>query len=63
MGGKFTEDHEIFRKTVRSFCENELAPHAEAWERDEIFPRSVFNRFGEMATSFSARGKRCSKVT
>ncbi len=48
MGGKFTEDHEIFRKTLRTFCEHELAPHADEWERDEIFPRWVFNRFGEM---------------
>ncbi|OGP83714.1 MAG: acyl-CoA dehydrogenase [Deltaproteobacteria bacterium RBG_13_65_10] len=48
MGGKFTEDHEIFRRTLRNFCENELAPHAQEWERDEIFPRWVFNRFGEM---------------
>jgi len=48
MSGRFTESHEIFRKTIRDFCEKELAPHAEAWERDEIFPREVFNRFGEM---------------
>jgi citronellyl-CoA dehydrogenase len=48
MGGKFTEDHEIFRKTLRKFCEDELAPHADEWERDELFPRWVFNRFGEM---------------
>jgi citronellyl-CoA dehydrogenase len=48
MGGKFTEDHEIFRKTLRTFCENELAPHAEQWEREKIFPRWVFKRFGEM---------------
>jgi len=48
MSARFTESHEIFRKTIRDFCERELAPHAEEWERDEIFPREVFNRFGEM---------------
>jgi citronellyl-CoA dehydrogenase len=48
MSGKFTEDHQIFRKTLRTFCENELAPHTEEWEAAEIFPRSVFERFGEM---------------
>ncbi len=48
MSARFTESHEIFRKTIRDFCEKELAPHAEAWERDEIFPREVFNRFGEL---------------
>lgn len=48
MGGKFTEDHEIFRKTIRTFCEKELAPHTEEWEAAGIFPREIFNRFGEM---------------
>jgi citronellyl-CoA dehydrogenase len=48
MSAKFTESHEIFRKTIRDFCEKELAPHAEEWEREEIFPREVFNRFGEL---------------
>jgi citronellyl-CoA dehydrogenase len=48
MSARFSESHEIFRKTIRDFCEKELAPHAEEWERDEIFPREVFNRFGEM---------------
>ncbi len=48
MSGKFTEDHEIFRKTLRTFCEKELAPHTEEWEAAGIFPREVFNRFGEM---------------
>ena len=25
----FTEDHEIFRRTVRKFLEDEMAPHHE----------------------------------
>ena len=29
MWHPFTEEHEQFRKTVRSFAEKELAPHAE----------------------------------
>lgn len=44
----FTEDHNIFRKSVRDFVEKELAPHAEEWERAEEFPREVFKRMGEL---------------
>ncbi len=48
MPSPFTEQHQQFRQTVRSFCEKELAPHAEEWERDELFPNWVFKRAGEL---------------
>jgi citronellyl-CoA dehydrogenase len=44
----YTEEHDLFRKTCRSFAEKELAPHAEEWERDETFPNWVFKRAGEL---------------
>src|SRR5262245_20060684 len=44
----FREEHEIFRKTVREWVQRELAPHAEAWEAAELFPREVFQKAGEM---------------
>ncbi len=44
----YTEEHELFRKQVRAFAEKELAPHAEEWERDELFPNWVFKRAGEL---------------
>jgi alkylation response protein AidB-like acyl-CoA dehydrogenase len=44
----FTEEHEQFRKTARSFAEKELAPHAEEWEEAELFPNEVFKRAGEL---------------
>jgi citronellyl-CoA dehydrogenase len=44
----FKEEHEIFRKTVRSFMEKELAPHAAEWEAKRDFPNWVFKRAGEM---------------
>lgn len=43
----FTEQHDMFRAMVRQFVEAELAPHADAWEEAEIFPREVFNKAGE----------------
>ncbi|MFO0665340.1 MAG: acyl-CoA dehydrogenase family protein [Polyangiaceae bacterium] len=48
MATHFTEEHQQFRKTVRQFAEKELAPFAEEWERDELFPNHVFKRAGEL---------------
>ncbi len=48
MWQPFTDEHTHFRKTVRSFAEKELAPHAEEWEADELFPNWVFKRAGEL---------------
>jgi citronellyl-CoA dehydrogenase len=44
----FGEDHLAFRRTVREFCERELAPHARAWDAAGEFPRSLFRTFGEL---------------
>lgn len=48
MWQPFSEEHQQFRKTVRQFAEKELAPHAEEWEADELFPNWVFKRAGEL---------------
>jgi citronellyl-CoA dehydrogenase len=44
----FTAEHEEFRRTFRRFVEQELAPHADEWEKAELFPREVFTRMGEL---------------
>ena len=44
----FHEEHQIFRKQVRGFAENELAPNGDQWEEEKIFPNSVFKRAGEL---------------
>ena len=44
----FSEDHQAFRRSVRTFCERELAPHAKAWDDAGAFPRELFRRFGEL---------------
>jgi citronellyl-CoA dehydrogenase len=44
----FQEEHEIFRKQVRGFAENELAPKVDQWEEEKIFPNSVFKRAGDL---------------
>jgi len=44
----FREEHEVFRKSLREFVAKELAPHADEWEKAELFPREVFKRCGEL---------------
>ncbi|CAN5198883.1 acyl-CoA dehydrogenase family protein [soil metagenome] len=48
MPSPYTEVHQQFRKTVRTFAEKELAPFVEEWEKAELFPNEVFKRAGEL---------------
>ena len=48
MSERFLEEHQAFRRTVRSFVERELAPNADQWEKDETFPDWVFKKAGEL---------------
>jgi alkylation response protein AidB-like acyl-CoA dehydrogenase len=38
----FTEDHEAFRQTVRTFLAKEVEPHYEQWEKDGIVSREAW---------------------
>jgi alkylation response protein AidB-like acyl-CoA dehydrogenase len=38
----FTEDHEAFRQTVRTFLAKEVRPHHEQWEKDGIVSREAW---------------------
>ncbi|WP_426573323.1 acyl-CoA dehydrogenase family protein [Aquihabitans sp. McL0605] len=48
MDFDFTDEQEQFRKVVRDFAETEIAPHAEAWDRDHEFPTDVVLGMGEL---------------
>ena len=37
----------LFRESVCRFLEKEVEPYYETWERDEIWPRELWRRFGE----------------
>jgi acyl-CoA dehydrogenase len=41
------EELNIFRETVISFIENEVAPHYEQWEDNKIIPREFWLKMGE----------------
>ncbi len=43
----FTDDHEIFRSSVRTFVEREILPHVDKWEEEEDFPLELFEKAGE----------------
>lgn len=42
-----TEDHDIFRKSLRKFLEKEAYPFYEKWEKDRMIPRSFWRKMGE----------------
>ena len=44
----FTEEHELFRQSLRAFLDKEIRPHIEQWEADGEIPRHIYKRFGEM---------------
>ncbi len=44
----FAAEHESVRETVRRLCREELAPLVMDAEENEVFPRHVFQRWGEL---------------
>lgn len=44
----FTDEHEELRRSIRSFVERELRPHADEWEAAGEFPDTVFSRMGAL---------------
>lgn len=46
---EFTEEHAMFRQTVRRFVEQEINPHVDEWEAAEIFPaHQLFKKMGDL---------------
>ena len=43
----FLEEHEIFRRSLRSFLEKEVKPFQEEWRRNRRVPREIWKRMGE----------------
>lgn len=42
-----TEEHDIFRESLRKFLEKEAKPNYEQWEQDKGVPRSFWKKAGE----------------
>ena len=43
----FSEEHEIFRRSVEAFIDRNVVPHHAQWEKDGIVPRSLWEQAGE----------------
>jgi butyryl-CoA dehydrogenase len=47
-GFELSDEHEQFRKVVRSFAEAELAPHVAQWDEEHTFPTDAVLAMGEL---------------
>ena len=46
---QFSDDHDLFRRTVREFVSNEINPHADEWEAAGTFPaHELFSKMGDL---------------
>jgi butyryl-CoA dehydrogenase len=48
MDFAFTEEQRMFRRMVREFAENEIAPRAEQIDASDEFPADIFRRMGQV---------------
>lgn len=44
----FTEEHQLFRESLKDFLQKEVVPHIEKWEETGTIDRFIWPKFGEM---------------
>lgn len=44
----FTEEHQLFRQSLRDFLKAEVVPHIDKWEETGTIPREIWPKMGEM---------------
>ena len=44
----FSEEHDLFRKSLKDFLQKEVVPHIEKWEKTGTIERFIWEKFGEM---------------
>jgi alkylation response protein AidB-like acyl-CoA dehydrogenase len=44
----FTEEHNLFRKSLQDFLQKEVVPHIETWEKTGNIDRFIWKKFGDM---------------
>lgn len=44
----FTEEHNLFRESLKDFLQKEVVPHIEEWEESGKIDKSIWPKFGEM---------------
>lgn len=44
----FSEEHELFRESLKDFLKKEVVPHIEKWEKTGTIERFIWKKFGDM---------------
>ena len=44
----FTEEHQLFRESLKDFLQKEVVPHIEKWEQTGVIDRFIWKKFGDM---------------
>jgi alkylation response protein AidB-like acyl-CoA dehydrogenase len=44
----FTEEHQLFRQSLKDFLQKEVVPHIDKWEETGTIDRFIWEKFGEM---------------
>ena len=44
----FSEEHEMFRKSLRDFLKREVKPNLNQWEKDGKIPKGIWGKMGDM---------------
>lgn len=44
----FTEEHNLFRKSLQDFLQKEVVPHIETWEKTGTIDKFIWKKFGDM---------------
>lgn len=44
----FTEEHNLFRKSLQDFLQKEVVPHIDKWEESGVIDKSIWKKFGDM---------------
>jgi alkylation response protein AidB-like acyl-CoA dehydrogenase len=44
----FSEEHDLFRKSLKDFLQKEVVPHIEKWEKTGTIERFIWKKFGDM---------------
>ena len=54
---KYTDEHEIFRRSLRKFFEAEVKPNVEQWRKQGFIPREIWKKMGGVRRLFRAGGR------
>ena len=44
----FTEEHQLFRESLKDFLQKEVVPHIDKWEETGTIERFIWKKFGDM---------------